>query len=388
MSKVPFKTLFPSKKLLNKILFQMDSELSSKKLLPLYETLYNKNELTSKDSPYVNNPNVIFLMNRVLVDLKKRTKQQPITLHRMELYLLKKAAQLGNNDAITLLCYQILSSNSSSSAKATATPENQNDFIQSQNLLKQLVKRKHPLSFKIVADLNCLMGQFEEAKRWYKEYLKAVKPYDNLRFNFNIGYWGIQQRGEVLERLGEIEFREGGINNIISCEKRFLKAIQLLPLKECVKSYFYLAMLYIKYDPNKSKILLEQCCTQGFKEAFNEIGYLELNYFQNPKKGQEWFKLGMELRQLQCFFGYFQCCIKLKDWVKAKKCIETINKIKLSNFTNELDKENISIFLQLYKNDINLIEEKLDQSIKSKQKPIPSSSQLEQTMSNKSKWGF
>lgn len=218
MSKAPFKTLFPSKKLLNRILFQMDSELSSKKLLPLYETLYTKNELTSKDSKYVNNPDVIFLMNRVLVDLRKRTKQQPIQLHKMELYLLKKAAQLGNNDAITLLCYQMLKSKPSLSA---TTPEHQHDIIQSQELLKQLVKQKHPLSFKIVADLNCSMGQFEEAKRWYKEYLKSVEPFNKLTSNFDIKYWGVQQKGEVLEKLGEIEFREGGIANIKSCEKEF-----------------------------------------------------------------------------------------------------------------------------------------------------------------------
>lgn len=382
MSKAPFKTLFPSKKLLNRILFQMDSELSSKKLLPLYETLYTKNELTSKDSKYVNNPDVIFLMNRVLVDLRKRTKQQPIQLHKMELYLLKKAAQLGNNDAITLLCYQILKSKPSLSA---TTPEHQQDIIQSQELLKQLVKQKHPLSFKIVADLNCSMGQFEEAKRWYKEYLKSVEPFNKLTSNFDIKYWGVQQKGEVLEKLGEIEFREGGIANIKSCEKRFLEAIKILPLKECVKSYFYLSMLYIKYEPTKSKILLEQCCTQGFKEAFNELGYLEMNYFRDPKKAQEWFKLGMELQQLSCFFGYFQCCITLKNWIGAKKCIETINNLKFSNITNESDKENISIFIQVHKDDIKSIEEHLSQSIEYDPKPSP---QLETMIKTESKWGF
>lgn len=383
MNNTSFKTLFPSRKLLNRILFQMDSELSSRKLLPLYETLYTNNELTSKNSNYANNPNIIFLMNRVLVDLRKRTKQQPIQLHKMELYLLKKAAQLGNNDAITLLCYRILISKSSSSA---TTPENQKDIIQSQELLKQLVKQKHPLSFKIVADLNCLMGQFEGAKRWYKEYLKSIEPYNKLKPNFDIKYWGTQQKGKVLEKLGEIEFREGGVKNIISCEKRFLETIKTVPLKECVKSYFYLAMLYIKYKPTKSKILLEQCCTQGFKEAFSEIGYLEMNYFRNPKKAQEWFKLGMELQQLPCFFGYFQCCIKLKKWVKAKKCIETINKLKSSNIiTNEADRDNISTFIHAHTNTIRSIEEHLNQYTEFDPKPL---SNLETTIKDGSKWGF
>lgn len=375
MGKVSFKTLFPSKKLLNNVLFQMDSDLSSRKLLPLYEKLYNHNELTTKDTHYATVPNVMFLMNRVLVELKQRTKQQPIPLHKMELYLLKKAAQLGNNDAIALLCFQILGS-------STPKIQHQEDVIRSQQLLKQLVKQNHPLSFKVLADLNCYMGQFEEGKKWYKQYLKLVGP--SHVSDPDIRFWGCQQKGEVLEKLGEIEFREGGNENIISCEKRFLESIRITPLKNCATSYFYLAMLYVKYDPDKAKTLLEQCCTQGFKEAFSEVGYLEMNYFQNPVKAKEWFKLGMELLQLQCFFGYFQCCITLKDWTKADNCLKTINKLLLAKTTQEVDKKSISTFLQYHENSIKLIQSKVEP-------PVVSSIKQQYPIENKpteSKWGF
>lgn len=372
MGKVSFKTLFPSKKLLNNVLFQMDSDLSSRKLLPLYEKLYEHNELTSRDTAYANVPNVMFLMNRVLVELKQRTKQQPIPLHNMELYLLKKAAQLGNNDAIALLCFQILGS----SQPKTRSEE---DIIRSQQLLKQLVEHNHPLSFKVLADLNAYMGKFDEGKKWYKQYLKAVGTAKVN--NSDIRYWGYQQKGEVLEKLGEIEFREGGNDNIISCEKRFLESISITPLKNCTKSYFYLAMLYIKYDPNKAKVLLEQCCTQGFKEAFSEIGYLEMNYFQNPMKAREWFKLGMELLELQCFFGFFQCCITLKDWTKAHNCMKTMNKMFLAKTTKEVDRESISAFLQYHKGNIELIQSKIEPAAVSNTNNV-------HIKATESKWGF
>ena len=110
-----------------------------------------------------------------------------------------------------------------------------------------------------------------------------------------------------------------------------------------------------------------------------------MNYFRDPKKAQEWFKLGMELQQLSCFFGYFQCCITLKNWIGAKKCIETINNLKFGNITNESDKENISIFIQVHKDDIKSIEEHLSQSIEFDPKPSP---QLETMIKTESKWGF
>ncbi|CAL9729412.1 protein Mss2p, mitochondrial [Monosporozyma unispora] len=376
MGKIPFKTLFPSKKLLNRVLFHMDSDLPSRKLLPLFERLYDHNALTAKDTAYADIPNVIFLMNRVLVELKHRTKQQPIPLHKMELYLLKKAAKLGNNDAIALLCYQILGS-------SQPTTQPQEDIVQSQQLLKQLVKQNHPLSFKVLADLNCHMGQFDEGKRWYKQYLKAIGPITIK--NPDIKFWGSQQKGEVLEKLGEIEFREGGDENIIACEKRFLESIRITPLKNSVKSYFYLAMLYIKYDPSKAKVLLEQCCTQGFKEAFNELGYLEMNYFQNSRKAREWFKLGMEVMELQSFFGYFECCVTLKDWSKTHKCLKSINKMLSNESISEANKQSIIKFLQYHEANIKLIQSKLEPALKSDVKEKTSDTVITETAS---KWGF
>lgn len=381
MSKVPFNILFPSKKLLNRILFQMDSELPSRKLIPLYERLYEDNELLPTFSQYASNSNIIFLMNRVLVELKKRTKRQSISLHKMELYLLKRAAQLGNNDAIALLCYQILSS--------PKQIQNDDEVKGSQILLKQLVEENQPLSFKILADLNCLMGDFKEGKTWYSQYLKAthnslrVKSKNGLNPKSDISNWGLTLRGEVLEKLAEIEFREGGNENIIKCEERFLEVIQLLPLKDCVKSYFFLSQLYIKSDPERAKVLLELCCTQGFKETFKEIGYLEMNYFQNPLKAREWFKIGMELMDLPCFFGYFETCLALKDWVNADNCVNTLTRIAAKEKTNQIDKEIIGKYLKFQEKSIANLRTRNNLTFKNGFEIEPTTSK---TSSIRSKW--
>ena len=68
-----------------------------------------------------------------------------------------------------------------------------------------------------------------------------------------------------------------------------------------------------------------------YKESFKALGFLEMNYFENLYKAQEWFKLGMELFELECFIGYFDCCALLGEWALANKCFKSLEKIAENN---------------------------------------------------------
>ena len=262
--------------------------------------MYNTEKIPTR---YENNGDVLFLMNRVLNKVWKISNYESTPLKHMRNLLLYKSANNGSNDAIALLCYEILSVKTSSTEKKK----------EAEKLLKGLIYHGHALSFKVVGDLYKFAGDNDECIRWYNKFLEQPQLADDLR-------------GEVLEKIGEIEYK-ADVKNVKIAEEKFLEVIKICKLQDCVKSYFYLAQIYIKYDPMKSKVLLEQCCTQGFKEAFKELGYLEMNYFRDYNKAQEWFKIGMEVFEVECYFGYFDASFTLEQYSKCLNCLKSMENL-------------------------------------------------------------
>ena len=333
MIKPEFSKVFPSKKLINRILFQLDSDVTSRTIIPIYRSIYNDKTVPKK---YSKNGEVLFLMKQVLSKVKKISNYESIPLRQMRNFLLYESAHNGSNDAVAMLCYDILSN------KKTPTEKKR----EAEKLLKDLVMLGHGLSFKIVGDLYHGMGQTKECISWYEKFLEQPMLKDELR-------------GEVLEKIAEILYRED-TKNVKIAEEKFLQVLKISQLQDCVKSYFYLAQIYIKYDPAKAKVLLEQCCTQGFKEAFKEIGYLEMNYFRDLKKAQEWFKIGMEVFEIECYFGYFDCSYELGQY---QNCINCLNSMKSLTKVNANYKDYINMFVTRRKEKIQIAIEKTESSI-------------------------
>ena len=308
----PFKAIFPSRKLVNKILFQLDSPVTSRKLLPLYESIYNTGRLPSEPTKDLNS-DTLFIMYKVLERAKKTTQFEYPEVRKIREYCLTESAVRGSNNAIALLCRQIMLTTEGSEEISLEKKQ------RASRLLKELVSIGHPLSFKVVGDLMSAKrwgtGSGNKAQDWYLKYLEC----DEYAI-------GSELRGEVLEKLGEIEMKKQNIaeRDLKLAESRFLEAIRITNPKERAKSFYYLAQIYIRYDPLKSKILLEQACSQGLKEGFKEIGHLEKNYFKNVEKAKEWFRIGMELFDLECFFGYFDCCYALGDYKNAYNTLESL----------------------------------------------------------------
>ncbi|CCD23364.1 Mss2p NDAI_0B03300 [Naumovozyma dairenensis CBS 421] len=310
----PFNELFPSKRFINKILFEIDSDKTYHELLPKFTKLYQNTSYSLRPLYDFQDSHELMLMNKILRQISKRQRMTNESFIKMENLLLERAAELGDNDAISMLCFNILKDN--------ASGENDGDVKNAKKLVKELLEIEHPLTLKNVGDLCVVRHDNNEAKRYYNKFLQTVL-HGNDDNNSNV-----LLIGQVYEKLGEIEYQEG---NFLKAEEYWLKCIKICKLEDCNKSYFYLGKIYLNSEPLKSKVLFENCATQGFKEAFKELGFLEMNYFKNYDKAIEWFKLGMELFDIQCFFGFFQSCYHLKKWGACSNCLKSLKRFESVN---------------------------------------------------------
>ncbi|SCU96957.1 LAFA_0G09010g1_1 [Lachancea sp. 'fantastica'] len=314
-----FQDVFPNKKLVNRLLFEMDSKLTFSRLYPVYEAVYNSleaPEVPGKCIPSSFKGEDVLMMKKVLEKLRHRTKTLNRNLVALESELLEKAAELGDNDAIAALAFQVLEKAEKN------TPE---DVTHAKKLIKTLYKMPHPLTIKLTADLAFTKNDFVSAEKFYRKYLELEN--DTYR------------AGEVSGKLGIINFKKPDLK---AAEEYFLRSIRICPLEQVVQSYYYLAQLYMDSEPLKARCLMESAASEGFKESFQSLGFLEMNYFQNYAKALEWFKLGMELFDFQCFIGYFDCSIKLESYQKAKKCLESMQTISKNN---EMTQKSFDLFL-------------------------------------------
>lgn len=323
----------------------------------MYETVYEdmQNGIDT-DIPKNISPSDLMVMKKVLEKVRHRTKSINPHLLALENAMLDRSAELGNNDAISLLAFDVL-----------RNPENNSteDVDYGKKLIKELYKKNHHLTFKLLGDLSLKSGSHSKASNYYMKFLEM----EDRTF----------LAGEVYGQLGQINFRKPDLQ---TAEKCFLQAVKLSPLEYSVHAHFYLAQIYMNSDPLKARALMENCATQGFRESFKTLGFLEMNYFEDILKAQEWFKLGMELFEFECFVGFFDCCTKLKDWPAANRCYETMLKLQKIN-TN---------YREVVKKFVVNRQEKVEEAMKYSPKPISDSKTYEKAakenpiISKKNKW--
>ncbi|CCE62614.1 hypothetical protein TPHA_0C04640 [Tetrapisispora phaffii CBS 4417] len=317
-----FDHVFPKAKTIKSILFELDSKHTYSKLLPVYKWNYehmddeSPRELDAKSSKGISS-NDYMLMKKVLERIRKDTKSANKNLLALENALLDKAVDMGNEDAIAIISFDTLKN-----------PEN-NDVVDveyANKLVKNLYENSHPLTIKLTGDLLMKAGDDKLAE---KNYMKFIKMQDNTAL-----------AGEVYGYLGRIHLRKPDIHK---AEEYFRKSIKYSRLENAVFSYYYLSQIYIDTNPLRARSYLEVSATQGFKEAFKSLGYLEMKYFDDIDKAYEWFRLGVELNDLESYFGFFDCNVKLKEWSSAKKCLNALNQLsKTSDTTKQLVEKFIS----------------------------------------------
>lgn len=348
----PIYDIIPQKKVINRILFDLDSRHNYNKLYRAYEIIYNK--LGEPDEPAIPayiDASDLMVMKKVLETIRLQTKTTNRHLVDLENELVEKAAEYGNNDAIALLCYEALASDTAS----------QDDKDHAQKLVKSLLDIKHPLTIKLSGDL-CFKNQMNaKAEQFYLQFL-AIEDDTFLA-------------SEVYKSLGFINFKKP---DLVQSKLYFQQSVKTGPIDKISESHYYLGQLNSE-DPELSRYHFEMSATQGLKESFQQLGFLELNYFNNLVKAKEWFKLGYEVFDVSCMIGLFDCYIREQDWKSATRMFQILEK----NLVNNEEQEKIlNHFMESRSASIALMRE--NYSEKSKQEVL----QQDVQSTDANKWGI
>ncbi|CCH41302.1 hypothetical protein BN7_839 [Wickerhamomyces ciferrii] len=282
----PFYEVFPKKSIMNRVLFDLDSRHSYRKLYTVYENVYKT--LDNDEEPVIPkfvDASDLMIMKKSLEAIRTRSHATNKHLLQLENELTEKAAEHGNNDAVSLLAYEAFMDKDA--------PKDDKEYAK--ELITKLLDMKHPLTTKLSADTCIQNGMVEEGEHLYLEFLKL----ENDTF----------LASEVYKGLGMLYFQRA---DLTKSKLYFEQSVKTGPLDKLAEVHYYLGQLTTN-DADRSKYHLEISASQGFLQSFPLLGFLELNYFQNLTKAREWFKLGSEMGDVQCVIGLFDCFIKLDD---------------------------------------------------------------------------
>lgn len=299
--------LMPKKKMLNRILFDHDSRLNYSKVLKVYQSLYDN--LDNPDD--IKLPNFVksddlMVLRQVLSSIRKSTNTINRNLVDLENELLEQASELGNNDAIAFLAFNTIQDKTASKA----------DFRHANSLIDQLSKLNHPLTFKLGGDLAYKNRLFDQAKHYWLQFLDLENNTTNASHvysNLGIYYYTLNPRPDLMKA------------------RLYLKQSITFGILDptILRAHYYYSQLFTLTDPKVSKYHLEICASQGLKESFSSLGFLEMNVFGDYVKSLEWFKLGHEADgDLSCLIGQFDCFLLIKDIKLARTIVHKIMSIK------------------------------------------------------------
>ncbi|KAG7664552.1 uncharacterized protein J8A68_001914 [[Candida] subhashii] len=349
-------SILPSKRTINRILFDNDARLPYKKMMPVLSTIYDNLDTPSeiKFPKYVK-PSDLMTFKSVLGSIRVMTHSMNRNLVRLENELVEQAAELGDNDAITILAFETVRK------KVKGQEVTKEDYQYANDLIKQLTDLKHPLVFKMGGDLAFEMNVHEKAKEYWLDFIK-LQP-DTI------------MASHVYCNLGMYYFSYGEHPDLKQAKLYFEKSIRFGEIdKYTIKAHYYLGQLYAEVDPRVSKYHWEVSASQGLKESFQSLGFLEMNIFENFEKALEWFKLGVEAsNDVACLIGQFDVYFKMKKYQqgfdildKLETLQEQFNKAKLRGdipddmkSVMELNKSLLETFFNTRTDDIKLLTSRL-----------------------------
>jgi len=316
-------SLLPGKRTINKILFDNDSRLSYKKVIPILDSVYSNIDTPEKIIlPKYVKSNDLMLCKQILASIRSTTNSINKNLVLLENELVEQAAELGNNDAITILAFESIENSETS----------KEDYKYANTLIDNLTKLKHPLVFKMAGDLAFKKGYHNQAEIYWLQFIE-------LELNTILA-------SQVYANLGIYYFNYLKPRpDLTKAELYLKKSIKFGELdKYTIQAHYYLGQLYSMTDPILSKYHLEISASKGLKESFPSLGFLEMNIFKNYSKSLEWFKLGVESsNDLSCMIGQFDCFINLENFVQAdgiyRNLISVHNKIKAARNRKNIPKD-------------------------------------------------
>lgn len=295
----------------------MDAKMNYNKYLPVLEKIYDtmdNNKIDDKGqdlkkiySKLTGKDLVIF--QNVLKEIRTQTHTANKNLVDLESALIERAGELGNRDAITMLCFKALEEDSNPSSSSPMIEPYTDEEKRFANLhIMKLLKLNHPLTFKMSGDFAFKNGRVEDAVKFYNQFIK-LDPNSFLT-------------SEVYKSMGIIEFRN---SRLINSKYFFEKSIALAPSSKVSQCHYFLGQIY-EDDPLRSRYHFEMSAAEGFRESFASLGFLELNYFHDAYKAKHWFLLGSELGDVNCMIGVLDSYIRVADLSNAAKAFNKIKK--------------------------------------------------------------
>lgn len=312
--------ILPGKRAMQRLLFDNDSRLRYNKTIEILKSIYTNIDAPNQISlPSYTKSKDLMLCKTLLSSIRKITNSINKNLVDIENELIEQAAELGDNDAITLLAFKTIKDPESS----------KEDYKTANGLIKDLTDLKHPLVFKLAGDLAFEKNYFDQAAQYWLDFL-------NLESDTILA-------SHVYSNLGIYYYSYHKPKPNLHMAKNYLeKSIKFGELdSNIIRSHFYLGQLYSITDPLLARYHLEISASKGLTESFQTLGFLELNVFQNYSKSLEWFRLGVEANNdITCLIGQFDCHFKLKNYKKAFEILTNLNDtlIKINNQKNVPDK--------------------------------------------------
>ncbi|ODV63431.1 Mss2p ASCRUDRAFT_26236, partial [Ascoidea rubescens DSM 1968] len=320
--------ILPKKKFIKRQLFDLDSRHTYRKIIPVYQLFYNsisnqnQNESPIKIPEYIDGSDLM-IMKRILENYRILSNLIIKNLVNLENELLEAAAELHDNNAISILAFETLLDKNS----------NIDDKNSAKSLIKSLHNIDHPLTIKNLGDLAFNFKNYLNAEHYYLSYLDIISksnPNKNLnKINLIFANTSITNTlAETYKQLGILNFQKP---NLSLAKQYFTQSILTLNTynssnSNSIQSHYYLAQIYSRTNPKLSRYHLEISAQSAFKESFKDLGFLELNYFNNPIKALEWFKLGYDLNDsdINYLIGKFDCYILLNDYTEARSTYDSL----------------------------------------------------------------
>lgn len=300
------------KRALKKYLYEFRVPLTYKKTMAVVEACLKDEPFQKKVDPYT-----ILQIKRALESYRKTEGKTSQSALNAEISLLERAAEMGNNSAISLLCGSRL-------AAKDCTKE---DWKDGSNLLKQLMDQGFPLAFKVSGDLAYGLKQFSHASNFYS--LAIEKGLEDQLL-----------KTECYRNLGHIYFKEG---HLLKSLHNFNLACSTAPdQRQVADCHFYMAQL-CESNRESARKHLEVAATYGLSDAFVPLGMLLLNYFNEPSMAKQWIKLGLVLDKTgEAAVGLFDVGVRLKDSKLIRQALAAIRKHPESERLLELRKHTLS----------------------------------------------
>ncbi len=339
------ESLFPSRAL-SSILFKIDSPITFTHGLPIYKECY-KALITNTIPDIPENVRAfdLLILQRALERYRKETSATNAILVKVERILLEESSARRNNDATSILAFNVLNDPSS----------DETDKAEAKNILDKLYDLKHPMTIKLMAaheldQASASGSSLQRAEQLCLEYinLKTISK--------------SEMTADVYKMLGIISFQNLDLFKALNYFENCIKYTSLNPYdvstpsinsESRLQSHYYLGQIYQSTNPSIAKYYYTEAAKSGMLDAISALGFLELKEFKNVDIAKEWFRLGLQLTDINCGMGLFDVLILKKDWLNAYKQLQFLN-LMFSSKGNKA-KDAMQLFIETRKESLEIL---------------------------------